>query len=149
MRALTSTLILLFPFFFLSGEKVVKFSPYEFWYEVYLGEAKVGYAHLSMDLDGERVKSKNEFVMQINRAGQAIEISVEQETLEKANGELIEFSTSTNMAGIPMIKKGWVEGKSLVVFEKQLFSGKRNRYPFDPKAGMSWGLHKQILEQGF
>lgn len=149
VRALTSTLILLFPFFFLSGEKVVKFSPHEVWYEVYLGEAKVGYAHLSMDLDGERVKSKNEFVMQINRAGQGIEISVEQETLEKANGELIEFSTSTNMAGIPMIKKGWVEGKSLVVFEKQLFSGKRNRYPFDPEAGMSWGLHKQILEQGF
>ena len=53
------------------------------------------------------------------------------------------------MAGIPMLKKGRVEGKELVVYEKQFISGKETRYPFDPEGGMSWGLRKQVLENGF
>lgn len=130
-------------------EKLDIFSPFDVWYEVYLGEAKVGYAHLLMYQDGDRVKSENEFVMQMSRAGQGIEVSVEQETLEKMNGQLIEFSTTINMAGIPVVKKGWVEGRSLVVYEKQIFTGKRNRYFFDSEAVMSWGLQRKLMEQGF
>jgi hypothetical protein len=44
-----------------------------------------------MQKDGDVIKSRNEFVMQIKRAGQSIEITVEQETEEKLSGELIEF----------------------------------------------------------
>jgi len=48
-----------------------------------------------------------------------------------------------------MLKKGRVEGKELVVYEKQFISGKETRYSFDPEGGMSWGLRKQVLENGF
>ena len=126
-----------------------EFTPVDRWYEVFLADAKVGYFQDKMQKDGEVINSRNEFVMQIKRAGQSIEITVEQETKEKISGELIEFSTETKMAGIPMLKKGRVEGKELVVYEKQFISGKETRYSFDPEGGMSWGLRKQVLENGF
>ena len=139
--------------FLVSGIQVAgantEFTPVDRWYEVYLGGGKVGYVSDIVQKDGDVIKSRNEFVMQIKRAGQSIEITVEQETKEKISGELIEFSTETKMAGIPMLKKGRVEGEELVVYEKQFISGKETRYPFDPEGGMSWGLRKQVQENGF
>ena len=126
-----------------------EFTSVDRWYEVYLDGGKVGYFQDKMQKVGDVIKSRNEFVMQIKRAGQSIEITVEQETTEKVNGELIDFSSETKMAGIPMLKKGRVEGKELVVYEKQFISGKETRHSFDPEGGMSWGLRKQVLENGF
>ena len=130
--SLTALIILLF-----SGLNVfaknAEFTPVDRWYEVYLGGAKVAYVSDIMQQDGDVIKSRNEFVMQIKRAGQSIEITVEQETKEKLSGELIDFSSETKMAGIPMLKKGRVEGKELIVYEKQFITGKETRYPFDPE----------------
>ena len=129
--------------------KNAEFTPVDRWYEVYLGGSKVGYVSDIMQKDGDVIKSRNEFVMQIKRAGQSIEITVEQETKEKLSGELIDFSSETKMAGIPMLKKGRVEGKELVVYEKQFITGKETRYTFDPEGGMSWGLRKKFLKMDF
>ena len=126
----TATILLLFSGLNLFG-KSAEFTPVDRWYEVYLADAKVGYAQDLMQKDGDVIKSRNEFVMQIKRAGQSIEITVEQETKEKLSGELIDFSSETKMAGIPMLKKGRVEGKELIVYEKQFITGKETRYPFD------------------
>ena len=89
------------------NEAAVPFSPVDRWYEVYLGEAKVGYAHDRMVLQRERVISQNEFVMKLNRAGQTLEVRSTQQTIEKPNGELVEFSTEMKMAGIPILKRGF------------------------------------------
>ena len=132
----------------IAGAKT-EFIPLDRWYEVYLDGGKVGYFQDKMEKDGDVIKSWNEFVMQIKRAGQSIEITVVQETKEKISGELIEFSSETKMAGIPMLKKGRVKGKELVVYEKQFITDKETRYSFDPEGGMSWGLRKQVLENGF
>ena len=133
----------------LVAQKKAEFTHVDRWYEVYLGGAKVGYVSDIMQKDGDVIKSRNEFVMQIKRAGQSIEITVEHETKEKLSGELIDFSSETKMAGIPMLKKGRVEGKELIVYEKQFITGKETKYTFDPEGGMSWGLRKQVLENGF
>ena len=133
----------------LAADKKSDFTPVDRWYEVYLDGSKVGYVSDIMQKEADVIKSRNEFVMQIKRAGQSIEITVEQETKEKISGELIDFSSETKMAGIPMLKKGRVEGKELVVYEKQFITGKETRYPFDPEGAMSWGLRKQVLENGF
>ena len=131
-----------------SGQNA-EFTPVDRWYEVYLGNTKVGYVSDIMQKEGDVIKSRNEFVMLIKRAGQTVEITVEQETKEKLSGELIDFNSETKMAGIPMLKKGRVEGKELVVYEKQFITGKETRYPFDPEGAVSWGLRKQVLENGF
>ena len=141
--------LLLLPGAHLEADTKSDFTPVDRWYEVYLGGSKVGYVSDTMQKDGDVVKSRNEFVMQIKRAGQSIEITVEHETKEKLSGELIDFSSETKMAGIPMLKKGRVEGKELVVYEKQFITGKETRHPFDPEGAMSWGLRKKVLEKGF
>ena len=148
--ALNPTALVVILFFGISmfGQNA-QFTPVDRWYEVYLGSAKVGYVSDIMQKEGDVIKSRNEFVMLIKRAGQSIEITVEQETLEKESGELIDFSSETKMAGIPMLKKGRVEGRELIVYEKQFITGKETRYPFDPEGAMSWGLRKQVLENGF
>ena len=64
------------------NEAAVPFSPVDRWYEVYLGEAKVGYARDRMVLQRERVISQNEFVMKLNRAGQTLEVRSTQQTIE-------------------------------------------------------------------
>ena len=125
------------------------FQSHDLWYEVFLGEMKAGYAHDTMSQEGGLIKSRNEMVIQIKRVGQVVEIQAEQNTVEKLSGELVEFSTETKMAGIPMIKKGRVDGTELVVYERQFIKGKENRYPFDPAGRMSWGLQKEVLEKGF
>ena len=127
----------------------VIFQPHDLWYEVYLGNIKAGYAHDKMYRDGDMVRSRNEMVMQIKRVGQVLEIKAVQTATEKLSGELVAFSTETKMAGIPMVKKGKVEGDELVVYERQFIKGKENRYPFDPEGRMSWGIQKEFLEKGF
>ena len=127
----------------------VIFQPHDLWYEVYLGNIKAGYAHDKMYRDGDMVRSRNEMVMQIKRVGQVLEIKAVQTATEKLSGELVAFSTETKMAGIPMVKKGKVEGDELVVYERQFIKGKENRYPFDPQGRMSWGIQKEFLEKGF
>ena len=149
MRAHLIYLVFFQSFVSLHSSDLSRFTAVDRWYEVYLGDAKVGYVHDEMSVVGDKVKSRNEFVMQIKRVGQSIEIAVEQETNEKLSGELVDFSSETKMAGIPMIKKGRVEGKELVVYEKQFITDKETRYTFDPEGAMSWGLRKQVLENGF
>ena len=77
-------------------EHEVSFSSVDRWYEVYLGEAKVGYAHDRMALQNDRVLSQNTFVMKLKRAGQTIEVRSAQETIEKPSGELVEFHGNEN-----------------------------------------------------
>lgn len=125
------------------------FEPFDRWYEVFIGEVKVGYSHDRMYAEGEQIKSSNELVMEIKRVGQTLEITNFLETREKANGELIDFATEQKMAGVPMLKKGRVEGNRLIVFEKQFLTGKESAYAFDRDAGMSWGLRRRMLENGF
>ena len=149
MRAHLIYLVFFQSFVSLHSSDLFRFTAVDRWYEVYLGDAKVGYVHDEMSVVGDKVKSRNEFVMQIKRVGQSIEITVEQETNEKLSGELVDFSSETKMAGIPMIKKGRVEGKELVVYEKQFITDKETRYTFDPEGAMSWGLRSRFLKMDF
>ena len=46
-----------------------------------------------------------------------------------------------------MLKKA-VDGKELIVYEKQFITGKETRYPFDPE-GHELGFGEKVLENGF
>ena len=60
----------------LAAEKKAEFRPMDRWYEVYLGESKVGFAHSTMKLVEGEVRSESIFEMRIKRAGQVIEMKV-------------------------------------------------------------------------
>ena len=125
------------------------FRPTDRWYEVYLGESKVGFAHSTMTLVDGEVRSESVFEMKIKRAGQVIEMKVAERTRETTEGKILGFSGETLMAGIPITKKGWIEGDEIVVMEKQFFRESTKRYPLDAKGKMTWGFLKFLRERGF
>ena len=133
----------------LAAEKKAEFRPMDRWYEVYLGESKVGFAHSTMKLVEGEVRSESIFEMRIKRAGQVIEMKVAERTSESPDGKIIGFSGETLMAGIPILKKGWVENGEIVVREKQFLRETTKRYPLDPQGKMTWGILKLLKEKGF
>ena len=148
-------LLILSLFFFTSSwaqeekRKNEGFSPTDRWYEVYLGQSKVGFAHSTMSLVDGEVRAESVFEMKIKRAGQVIEMKIAERTRETIDGKILGFSGETLMAGIPITKKGWVEGGEIVVKEKQFFRESTKRYPLDPKGKMTWGFLKFLRERGF
>ena len=148
-------LLILFLFFFTASlareekESGEGFRPNERWYEVYLGESKVGFAHSTMTLVDGKVRAESVFEMKIKRAGQVIGMKVAERTRETIDGKILGFSGETLMAGIPITKRGWIEGDEIVVKEKQFFRESTKRYPLDPSGKMTWGLLKFLREKGF
>ena len=126
-----------------------EFGPTDRWYEVFLGNSKVGFAHSTMKLKNGEVMSESIFEMKIKRAGQVIEMKVVERTRETIEGQILGFSGEMLMAGIPIIKEGWVEKNEIVVKEKQFFRESTKRYPLDPKGKMTWGLLKFLRQREF
>ena len=119
------------------------------WYEVFLGGSKVGYSHSTMKLKKGEVVSESTFVMSVMRAGVLIEIKSMESTKELLSGEIISFSGEMEMAGVPVIKNGWVKGNEIVIKEKQFFRENEIRHPLDPEGKMTWGLMKVLRENNF
>lgn len=130
-----------------SGEK--EFKELDRWYEVFLGESKVGYAHSTMKLEKTEVISQSTFMMSIKRAGVSIKIQSTEKTKESLSGQILSFSGEMKMAGVPITKKGWVDGSEIVVQEKQYFRETTKRYPLNTNGKMTWGLLKFLRESGF
>ena len=126
-----------------------EFNELDRWYEVFLGESKVGYAHSTMKLEKGEVISQSTFIMSIKRAGESIKIQSTEKTKESISGQILSFSGEMKMAGVPITKKGWVEGSEIVVQEKQYLRETTKRYPLNPKGKMTWGLLKFLRENGF
>lgn len=119
------------------------------WYEVFLAGSKVGYSHSTMKLEKNEVISKSNFVMSVMRAGALIEIKSMESTRESLSGEIISFSGKMEMAGVPIIKNGRVEGNEIIVKEKQFFRENEMRFPLDPDGKMTWGLMRALRENNF
>ena len=126
-----------------------EFKELDRWYEVFLGESKVGYAHSTMKLEKGEVISQSMFIMSIKRAGVSVKIQSTEKTKESLSGQILSFSGEMKMAGVPITKKGWVEGTEIVVQEKQYLRETTKRYPLNPKGKMTWGLLKFLRENGF
>lgn len=131
------------------AEDPSSFKELDRWYEVFLSGSKVGHAHCTMKLEGEEVVSQSIFNMKMNRAGISITMSASEKTRETRSGKIKSFSGEIKMAGVPIIKKGWIEGQEIIVKEKQFFRETEKRYPLDPEGRMTWGLMKLLQENGF
>ena len=137
------------PIFANEEEDPIFFKELDRWYEVFLHDSKVGHAHSTMKLEGKDVVSQSVFNMNINRAGISITLSATEKTRESRSGKIKSFSGEMKMAGVPVIKKGWIEGQEIIVKEKQFFRETEKRYPLDPEGRMTWGLMKLLQEHGF
>ena len=130
-------------------ENKSSFKELDRWYEVFLAGSKVGYSHSTMKLKKNEVISQSNFIMSVKRAGVLIEIKSMESTRELLSGEIISFSGKMEMAGVPIIKNGRVEGNEIVIKEKQFFRENEVRFPLDPEGRMTWGLMKALRENNF
>jgi hypothetical protein len=119
------------------------------WYEVSLGNSKVGYAHSLMRMKDNKVYAESVFNLSIKRAGIPIEVTSIQKTEESIDGEILSFSGELKMAGVPVIIKGRTDGNEIIVLEKQFFREHTRRYQLDPDGLMTWGLLKFLREKNF
>ncbi len=126
-----------------------EFNELDRWYEVFMNGSKIGRAHSTMKLIEDEVVSESSFNMAIKRAGISVEMKAMERTRESIAGEIKSFSGEIKMAGVPILKKGWIEGNEIVVKEKQFFRETEKRYPFDSEGRMTWGLMKLLREKGF
>ncbi|MGY8713397.1 MAG: hypothetical protein ACKVJ1_05920, partial [Verrucomicrobiia bacterium] len=92
-----------------------KFNELNRWYEVFLSGSKVGHAHSTMILEEKEVVAESTFHMSIKRAGISINITSTERTRETLDGEIISFSGEMKMAGVPIVKKGWIEGNEIII----------------------------------
>ena len=102
-----------------------------------------------MKFKNGEVMSESIFEMKIKRAGQLIEMKVSERTRETIEGQILGFSGEMLMAGIPILKEGWVEKNEIVVKEKQFFRETTKRYALDPNGKMTWGLLKFLRQRDF
>ena len=79
-----------------------EFKELDRWYEVFLGESKVGYAHSTMKLEKGEVISQSMFIMSIKRAGVSVKIQSTEKTKESLSGQILSFSGEMKMAGVPI-----------------------------------------------
>jgi hypothetical protein len=126
-----------------------KFNELNRWYEVFLSGSKVGHAHSTMILSDNEVVAESTFHMSIKRAGISINITSTERTRETLAGEIISFSGEMKMAGVPIVKNGWIEGNEIIIKEKQFLRESEKRYPLDAEGRMTWGLMKLLQEKGF
>ena len=126
-----------------------KFNKLDRWYEVFLSGSKVGHAHSTMILKDNEVVAESTFHMSIKRAGISINITSTERTRETLAGEIISFSGEMKMAGVPIVKNGWIEGNEIIIKEKQFLRESEKRYPLDSEGRMTWGLIKLLQEKGF
>jgi hypothetical protein len=140
--------------FFVSSLKAVEneffhFDKFDRWYEVFIDQSKVGYAHSMMHRIGDKIISESTLKISIKRAGVPIEISSIDRIAETIDGKIIGFTGEMKMAGVPIVKEGRVDGTDIVVQHKQFQRTHTNRYKLDPNGLMTWGLLKLLREQGF
>ena len=95
--------------FFVSSLKAVEneffhFDKFDRWYEVFIDQSKVGYAHSMMHRIGDKIISESTLKISIKRAGVPIEISSIDRIAETIDGKIIGFTGEMKMAGVPIVK---------------------------------------------
>ncbi len=135
---------------YLSSEvKYQKIDRLERWYEVFLGNSKVGHAHSLIQEINHTVLSQTIFEFSIKRAGDLIKISTEEKTEETIDGKILGFSSKIKMSDVPVIKKGWVIEDDIFIQENHFSQKVIKKYGLDKDGLMTWGFIKFIRDQGF
>ena len=137
------------PNLFSQNYTIDSFKELDRWYQVSLGNSKVGYAHSVMRMKDNKVYSESVFNLAIKRVGIPVKISSIEKTVESIDGKILTFSGELKMAGVPVIKNGRVEGDEIIVLEKQFFREHTKRYKLDPDGLMTWGFLKFLREKNF
>lgn len=72
------------------------------WYELYLGDNKIGRMHTTLSREEDRIHTATDTSLSINRLGAETKIEMVEKTLESLAGAPLEFSNVMKLGQIPM-----------------------------------------------
>ncbi len=120
----------------------------EQWAEVYIGGAKVGYAHTTMVRAADAVTVREVCQLRMDRAGQPITMRLEQESREAVTGGVQAFRSAMDLARLRSSQEGLVATGTLTVTTTQLDLRQTQVFAAPTGALMAWGLYRESLRRG-
>ena len=121
----------------------------EDWIEVFIGQAKIGYGHSTMSREGNLVRAESTMTIRLGRGTQPIEIAITQGTVETLSGDVVSFSTETQMAAHKTVLIGTVKDGKVTVTSSQFGFDRVSVYGFPKGALMTWGMYRESVRRGF
>ncbi len=119
------------------------------WAEIYMTGGKIGYAHTTMNRDGELITTGSTFHMVLGRAEQPVKIGMVQHGTETLAGVPVTFGTEMDMSMMKSATKGTVKDGKVTIVTSQYGMDQSQTFDFPTGALMSWGTFRESLLRGF
>jgi len=119
------------------------------WAEIYMTGAKVGYAHTTMNRDGELITTGSTFHMVLGRAEQPVKIGMVQNSTETLAGVPVTFGSEMDVSVMKSATKGTVKDGKVTIVTSQYGMDQSQTFDFPTGALMSWGAFRESLLRGF
>ncbi len=119
------------------------------WAEIYMAVSKVGYAHTTMNRDGDLITTGATFHMVLGRAEQPVKIGMVQNSTETLAGVPVTFGSEMDMSVMKSATKGTVKDGKVTLVTSQYGMDQTQTFDFPTGALMSWGTFRESLLRGF
>ena len=119
------------------------------WAEVYLAGGKVGYAHTTMNRDGDLITTGATFHMVLGRAEQPVKIGMTQHTSETLAGVPVTFGSEMDMSVMKSATKGTIKDGKVTIVTSQYGMDQTQTFDFPAGAMMTWGTNRESMLRGF
>ncbi len=123
----------------------------ETWEAYYLQDAKIGYGHTvvrDVDRAGKMlVETESVNHLKLARFGRPVEQQVTLDTLETADGQLLEFRTEVTFGPTPTIFSGHIDGDAMVVETRTQGAHQEVRIPWSPKVRGFHGAERSLADK--
>lgn len=120
------------------------------WAEIHLAGFKVGYAHSTMERDGELIRSQSTTYMQLGRNEQPVRLTVTESAVETLGGQPRSFESTQDLSIQKTSMKGVFRDGKVTITTSQFGNERRDEYEF-PKGAVlkTWGSFRESLIRGF
>lgn len=119
------------------------------WAEIYMTSGKVGYAHTTMNRDGDLIITGATFHMVLGRAEQPVKIGMTQNTTETLAGVPVTFGSEMDMSVMKSATKGTVKDGKVTIVTSQYGMDQTQTFDFPAGAMMTWGAYRESMLRGF
>jgi hypothetical protein len=119
------------------------------WAEIYMTGAKVGYAHTTLNRDGDVITTGSTFHMVLGRAEKPVKIGMVQNSTETLAGVPITFGSEMDMSMMKSATKGTVKDGKVTIVTSQYGMDQSQTFDFPTGALMTWGTFRESLLRGF
>jgi hypothetical protein len=119
------------------------------WVEIHLGGAKVGFGHMSLTREGDRIRTQSNYLMKMGRADQSVEVAMEQHTVETVDGRPLSFGFEMAASVMKTVTRGTISDGRVAIISEQFGMEQKQEFDFPKGALMTWGLYRETLMRGF